>query len=139
MDLLEKIGNDIKEAMKAQEKERLSALRCLKSSLLENKTSAKPKAELDVVVAYCKKIKDSIETFPANDPNRDKLHREIEFLKVYMPQELTEDEVKNIISSIIASFPQKPNLGMVMKELSPQIKGRFDGKLANQIVQEMLK
>ncbi|MBF0300171.1 MAG: GatB/YqeY domain-containing protein [Oligoflexia bacterium] len=135
---LEKISNDIKEAMKAQEKERLSALRGLKSSLIENKTAAKPRAEIEVIVAYCKKIKDSIEAFPANDPNREKLHREVEFLKVYMPQELSEEDVRKIIATIISSSPQKPNLGMVMKELSPQIKGRFDGKLANQIVQEML-
>lgn len=138
MDLLEQISNDIKNAMKAQEKERLSALRCLKSSLLENKTAAKPKSEFDVVVAHCKKIKDSIETFPANDPNREKLQHEVDFLKVYLPQELSENEVRNIIATIISSFPQKPNMGMVMKELSPQIKGRFDGKLANQIVQELL-
>lgn len=136
--LLDQVGQDIKEAMKGQQKDRLSALRMLKSSLIENKTASSPRPELEVVIAHCKKLKDAIQNFPAGSPEQEKLQQEISFLKSYMPESMSEDEVKSLIKNIIAS-QEKPNFGMIMKELSPQIKGRFEGKAASNLVQEMLK
>ncbi|MBF0315396.1 MAG: GatB/YqeY domain-containing protein [Oligoflexia bacterium] len=136
--LLEQVSQDIKEAMKNQEKERLSALRMLKSALIENKTAAAPRAEIEVVVSYSKKIRDSLESYPEADLMREKLTREIAYIKVYMPQEMSEQEVRILINEIMTTVGAK-NAGMVMKELSPKIKGRFDGKRANALVQELLE
>ncbi len=135
--MLDRLNDDIKTAMKAREKEKLEALRYLKSMLMENKTSTKPRDEMDVVISHVKKLKDSVETFPVDNPIRQKTINEIEFLAVYMPEPLTEEKVKAIIQEIIAKHG-KPHMGVVMKELTPQIKGRFDGKLANQFVKEVL-
>ena len=108
-----------------------------KSLLLENKTSKSPKPELDVVVAHQKKLKDSMEAYPTESEQRQKISEEIEFLKPYLPTPMTEEDVRKIISDILSKM-EKPHIGMIMKELSPQIKGKFDGKAANKIVQELM-
>ncbi len=137
-EMLDKLSLQITSTMKEGNPEKLSALRYLKSVLIENKTSKQPKEEIDVVVAYFKKMKDSISEFPEGHPNICKIQTELEYLKVFMPEEMSIDEVKNLINSIISKLTN-PNMGMVMKELTPQIKGRFDGKSASSLVMEMLK
>ncbi len=138
MMMIERLNTDIKEAMKAKEKERLEALRYLKSMLMENKTSKKPKDEMDVVISHVKKLRDSLENFPEGNPIREKTINEIDFLAVYMPSQLSEADVKSLIQEIMSKH-DAPNMGAIMKELTPQIKGRFDGKLANQFVREALE
>lgn len=136
--MLEKIGEDIKNAMKNKEKEKLNALRYLKSMLLENKTSKSPKPDLDVISALHKKLKDSKESYPLGSEEQTNIEREISIIAEYLPTPLTKEEVTSIIKSIIDK-QSAPNMGMVMKELTPQIKGRFDGKEASQMVNEILK
>ena len=133
----ERINNDIKDAMKKREQGRLDALRFMKSKLIENNTSKAPKADLDVIIAHYKTLKDSIDTFPEGDKHREQIAIELKFIEPYMPKSMDENEVKNIIRNIISAMPS-PNMGIVMKELSPQIKGRFDGKRANELVKELL-
>lgn len=135
--LFDQVNNAIKEAMKAQQKDRLDALRYFKSMLLENKTSKAPVEEMDVLVRHIKKLKDSLENFPVGNELRTKTEKEIEAISVYLPQGLDETEVKKIIQNIITSHPGA-NMGVVMKELTPQIKGRFDGKRASDLVKEMI-
>ena len=138
MTMLEQIAKDITDAMKKKEKERLDALRYLKAMLQENKVSKAPKAELDIVVAHHKKLKDSIENFPEGHILREKTLKEISFLEIYLPKQMTKDEVVSLIKSIISS-QENTQIGLVMKELSPQIKGKFDGKEASNLVSELLK
>ncbi|NRA45573.1 MAG: GatB/YqeY domain-containing protein [Oligoflexales bacterium] len=135
--MFDQVSSDIKDAMKNKEKERLDALRMLKSRLLENKTSKKPIAEQEVAIKYCKMLKDSLEQFPQGSEQYVKVETEIKFLSPYLPEQLSEDKVREIISQII-SDNEGANFGTVMKALSPQIKGKFDGKLASQMVKEVL-
>ncbi len=135
--MMEQITEDIKKAMFAKDKERLDALRYLKSMLIENKTSKAPIAEMDVLIKHVKKLKDSLENFPAENEIRKKTEREITVLSEYMPKQLDEATVKGYIADIIAKTPGV-NAGLVMKELSPKIKGQFDSKLANELVKAAL-
>ena len=105
--------------------------------LIENKTSKSPIAEADVAIRYVKKLKDSLVNFPEGNPIRAKTEKEIEILKSYVPKELSSDEVQGFIKEIIAKTPGA-NAGMIMKELTPKIKGQFDGKLANELVKAAL-
>jgi uncharacterized protein YqeY len=134
---MERVNNGIKEAMKAGQKDRLNALRFLKAKFIENNTSSKVIPELDVVVAHYKKMKDSLSEFPEGNAIRAQTERELAFLQEFMPAQMSEEEVKKIILGIKASLGT-PNMGAVMKELTPQIKGRFDGKRANDLVKELL-
>lgn len=138
--MLERISNDIKDAMKTGKKEKLDVLRMLKAKLIENKTSAKPKEEIDVVVAHYKQLKDSMDSYPAGAPQRDAVLSELKHLDIYMPAQLDESNVRSIIKEIVQKLNStgKANMGMVMKELSPKIKGQFDGKRANEMVNEEL-
>ena len=135
--MFEKVTEDIKAAMYAKDKERLDALRYFKSMLIENKTSKAPIAEMDVLIKHVKKLKDSLENFPAENEIRKKTEREIIVLSEYMPKQLDEATVKGYIKDIIAATPGV-NAGLVMKELSPKIKGQFDSKLANELVKSAL-
>jgi len=137
MELIEQLTIDIKEAMKAKQKERLDVLRMLKAKLIENKTSAKPQSELDVAISHHKKLKDSLESFPEGNEIRLKTQNELQYLEPYLPKQVSENDVKAIIQTIVANLPAA-NFGAVMKELSPQIKGKFDGKRASDLVKEIL-
>lgn len=135
--MMEQITEDIKKAMIAKDKDRLDALRYLKAMLIENKTSKAPIGEMDVLIKHVKKLKDSLENFPEGNELRIKTEKEIAALSDYLPKQLSEDEVKAMISSIIAATPGI-NAGLVMKELSPKIKGQFDSKRANELVKSAL-
>lgn len=135
--MMEKITEDIKKAMIAKDKDRLDALRYLKAMFIENKTSKAPQPEMDVLIKHVKKLRDSLENFPEGNEIRIKTEKEIAALTEYLPKQLTEAEVKTFITEIISKNPGI-NAGLVMKELSPKIKGQFDSKLANELVKAAL-
>ncbi len=135
--LIDTLNSHIKDAMKAKEKEKLQALRYMKSMLMENATSKKPIQEMDVIIKHHKKLKESLENYPAEHPMAIQTTAELDFVATYLPQQLSEEDVKTIITNIKSSL-DKPNMGAIMKELQPQIKGRFDGKRASDMVKEAL-
>ena len=136
MTMMEQVNNDIKEAMKAKQQERLDALRMLKAEFIKNNTAAKPTDELTITVAHAKRLQDSLELYEAGTPAHDKILRELEVVKAYLPKAMEEAEVVGIIKDIKARGAK--DMGAIMKELQPQIKGRFDGKRASELVKENL-
>lgn len=136
-DLKETVNEGIKAAMKAKDKTRLNVLRYLKKLFIENDTSGNPKPEMDIVIAHAKKTKDSIAMYPEGSPQRDEIAAEVVILDEFLPKQLDEAEVKALIEDI-KSKHDSPNMGMIMKDLQPQIKGRFDGKKASQMVKDAL-
>jgi uncharacterized protein YqeY len=135
--MLDQINDDIKVAMKAKEKEKLLALRYLKSMLMENSTSKKPSSDIDVIIKHHKKLKDSLVNFPADHPMVEQVNQEMTIISIYLPKQMSEEEVAQLIESIKAGL-DKPNMGALMKELQPQIKGKFDGKKASDMVKAAL-
>lgn len=135
--MLEQVTEDIKAAMKAKDKGRLDALRMLKSAFIENNTSAKPKSDAEVAIAHVKKLKDSIEAYPAGSQEAAKIQSEIEYLAAYVPQPLSKGDFENMVRNFIQNNPGA-DFGAVMKAVSPEIKGRFDGREASQIVKTMV-
>jgi len=136
--MIENISNQIKEAMKAKDKMRLTALRYIKSMLLENKTSKKPIDEQEVVIKYHKKLNDSLEIYQGKDDKIEEIQSEITVVKEFMPEQLEEADVVNLIQEIKSPL-ENPNMGTIMRELSPKIKGKFDGKAASKLVIAALK
>jgi uncharacterized protein YqeY len=135
--MIEELNGLIKEALKSKQKERLNALRYLKSLLMENKTSTKPIEEMDVVIRHHKKLTDSLVNFPEDNPMHAQTVGEIAIIAEFLPKQLTEDEVKELIQGIKDKL-DNPNMGAIMKELSPQIKGKFNGKQASDLVKAAL-
>lgn len=132
MTLMEQVNSDIKEAMKAKQQERLDALRMLKAEFIKNNTASKPTDELSVTVAHVKRLQDSLEMYQAQTEAHDKILKELEVVRVYLPKALEESEVVAMINEIKGKGAK--DMGAIMKELQPQIKGRFDGKRASDLV-----
>jgi len=145
--LEEKILNDYKEAMKNRDTLKASALSFLRAELI-NVAIAKKKKNLDdneVIAVIRKQIKahqDSIEQFKQGSRQdlADKETKEREVLKSYLPQELSEDEIKKIIEEAISLTGAKDlkDMGRVMKEVTAKIAGKADGKLVSDLVKEKL-
>lgn len=135
--LKDNVSEQIKAAMKAKDKTRLNVLRYLKKLFIENDTSNKPVAELDIVISHAKKMKDSLSLYQPETSAYTEIEAELSILDEFLPKALDESEVVSMIEDIKKS-QANPNMGTIMKALSPQIKGRFDGKKATELVKTSL-
>jgi len=153
MSLRQRIEDDLRTALKAGDKLRLSCLRMVKAKVQEKQIELRgkqgPKAKLsdedvmNVVSAYAKQRRDSIESYErgGREDLAAKERAELGILAAYLPQPMSEDEVTAIVDEAAresgASGPR--DMGAVMKLVMPKVKGRADGKLVNRIVQSRLK
>ena len=126
------VNKEITQAMKDKNKERLEALRFLKSLFIHNNTSGKPTDDMSVVVAHVKKLNDSLTSYPVGSEHALKIQNELVVMSEFLPKQLSEKEVQELISEFKKANPAAP-FGDVMKFLTPQIKGRFDGKRASEL------
>ncbi len=152
MGLQEKIENDLKDAMRARDRAKLDALRMLKSKLQEKQVSLRGKegadAELSeeaaqaVVSAYAKQRRDSIESYEqgGRDELAAKERAELELITGYLPKQLTDEEIVEIVERAVADSgaASMKDIGNVMKLVMPQVKGLADGKKVNEIVRQKI-
>lgn len=148
--LYDTIMTDIKEAMKSHDKETLSTLRFLKSAIdlfkinnkMDRTESPNDDTVIEVVSKQVKTHKESIEEFKKAGRNDlvENLLKEVQVLSKYLPEQLSEDEVRSKIDEVISSVKASSikDMGKVMKELTPLFKGKADMKLVNTIVKEKL-
>lgn len=146
MSLYKKIEENIIKALKAGEKEKLLVLRSLKSDLKYKQIDiGKELTDDDCIAVFnsaLKKRNDSIEQFKS--ANRDDLVKSEEFgaaiIKEYLPEPLSDDELTSLVKAAIAESgadsPQK--IGLIMKVVIPQVKGRADGKRIKDISIKLL-
>jgi uncharacterized protein len=145
--LVEKIFNDYKEAMKARDTLKSSVLSFLRADML-NQATAKKKEKLDdaeVIVVIKKQIKqrqDSIAQFTSGGrlDAAEKEKKESEILKIYLPEELSEARIKQLIEEAVVSTGASTikDMGRLMKELTVKIAGQADGKLVSDLVRQRL-
>ena len=147
--LKEKLTADMKTAMKAREegRQRLGVIRLVRGVIRQQEIDGQRELDDDAVLAVIskevKQRRDSIEEFQKG--GRTDLVRqneeEIAILMDYLPQQMTEDEVRSAVTEAVAATgaAAPKDMGKVMKELMPKVKGRADGKLVNQIVRELLE
>lgn len=148
MSLKDKLTEDMKQAMKDKEagKLRLSVIRMVRAAIKNVEIDTKAElAEEDVIAIVAKEVKmrrDSMEEFKKGqrDDLVAQLEQEIEVLLPYLPQQLTEAEVREIVTEAVAvsGATSSKDMGKVMAVLMPKVKGRADGKLVNNIVRELL-
>lgn len=148
--LYDTIMTDMKEAMKSHDKETLSTLRFLKSAIdlfkinnkMDRTESPSDDTVIEVVSKQVKTHKESIEEFKkaGRDDLVENLLKEVQILSKYLPEQLSEDEVRSKIDEVISSVKASSikDMGKVMKELTPIFKGKADMKLVNTIVKEKL-
>lgn len=148
MNLTERINNDIKEAMKAKDSARLTALRAIKSQLLLAATatgsadSASEDEGIKMLQKLVKQRRESAELYiqQGRQDLADPEIAEAAVIEQYLPKQLTEDELRPIIADIIArvgaSGPQ--DMGKVMGVTSKELAGKADGKTISGIVKSLL-
>ena len=146
MSLEERLLEEMKQAMKSNDKLRLSTIRMIRSALknkeIELRKSLEDEEVAKVIQAMVRKGEESVEQFQIGGRMDlvDKEKKEIEILKSFLPQPLNQEEILKIIDQSIqetqASSPK--DIGKVMKSVMPKIGGKADGKLINQLVKERL-
>ena len=146
--LVNEIRSEMVTALKNGDKERkqvysgiLDALtKEAKALLVDNLT---PEQEIAVIKRMLKQTNESIEKCPASRPKiAEKLMFERDIIAQYMPQQMSEDEIKAVMNEVFAELgitaPTKGDKGKIMKVLMPKVKGKADGKLVNEILMSSL-
>jgi uncharacterized protein YqeY len=147
--LKDQIQSDLKTAMIAKNEEGLSTIRMLKSALQYFEIQkggagyeATDEDVIEVVGREIKKRKEAIEMYEKGGRAElaEKESRELELLKGYLPQQLSEEEIRDIVKNAISQTGASSiqEMGKVMGAIMPLTKGKADGQVVSQIVRENL-
>ena len=147
MSIQEKINNEIKLSMKEKNVDKLAALRSVKSAILleltkDGKTNMSDETAIQIISKLVKQRKESASIFKSK--NRLDLEKEelsqIKYLEVYLPKQLSEDEIEEYISiklNEIDNFSLK-DMGRLMSLLMKELSGKADGKIISKILKRKL-
>lgn len=144
--MFDELQKEMVKALKAGEKERLTVLRGLKADLMKEKIDKKKEINdelvIDVASRSIKSLNESIEEFKKG--NRNDLAEKAEFekgvLSEFLPEQLSEEEVDKIIDDAFKKInpTSMKDMGSIMKEVSPKLKGRFDMSLVSSKIKSKL-
>lgn len=148
MSLEEKINADIKAAMLAKEKDKLEALRAIKSAVLLAKTEKagssglSDEVELKLLQKLVKQRRESAEIYTAQNRQdmADAERFQAGIIEAYLPAQLSPEEVKDQLRQIIAETgaSSAKDMGRVMGVATQRLAGKADGKIISQLVKELL-
>ncbi len=147
--LYETISKDMVNAMKSKDKDTLGTLRLLKSAidlyLVNNKldrNNASDEVVIDVVSKQVKTHRESIEEFKKGNRQDliDNLNREIELLSKYLPEQLSSEELENIVNEVFNEVnpASVKDMGAIMKVITPLVKGKADMREVNALIKDKL-
>jgi len=147
MALIDTLNADVKVAMKAGDKVRLSTMRlliaALKNERIARERELSADEELQLLATQAKRRRESIALYQQG--GREDLEAqeraELAVIQGYLPEQLTEGDVQAMVAEIVAATGAESmrDMGKVMGQLMPKLKGRFDGKVAKGLVQSALK
>ena len=146
MSLEERLVEEMKQAMRSSDKLRLSTIRMIRSASKNKEIELRKKLDdedvLRVIQGMVRKGEESVEQFQAGGRTDlvEKEQTEIEILKSFLPQPISQEEMLRIIDQSIEETQASSlkDLGKVMKSVMPKLGGKADGKLINQLVRERL-
>lgn len=147
MALLDQIKEDQISAMKAKDEQKRSTLRMLLSAIkneeIETGSALSDEQVQAVVQRQVKQLRDALKEFEAS--NRDDLveqhQAEIDIMSSYMPEQLSEDDVRSIVQDTIAEMSngESPQFGQIMGVVMQKVKGQADGNMVRSLVSEVLE
>lgn len=146
MSLKERLQEDWKLAMKSKDNFRATVISMARAAVLQSEKNDGKALDDDQVIAVIsrevKQRKEALVEFErGNRPDLvDKTNKEIEILLDYLPQQLTEDEIHEIVRAAIIEVGANSikDMGKVMTVVQPKVRGRADGRVVSQIVKEQL-
>lgn len=141
----EKLQADMKDAMRAKDKKKLMTIRLIIDRVQKEEKEAL--AELDeagviaVVQSFKKATQEEKDGFEkaGNAERVAELESALALVDEYLPAQLSKAEIETIVKGVVTALGDKANMGGVMKEVMPLVKGKADNKLVNEAVKEALK
>ncbi len=146
MNLKEQLHNSVKDAMKARDNLRLSAVRMIiaavKNREIERRSELDDNAVTDVITSLAKQRRESIKLYKeGNRPElAEKEEAELAVLLEFLPTQLTLEEIEAVVTQLIKELDAhgSKDVGRVMKAVTPLTSGKADGKIVNEIVRKLL-
>ncbi|MGM0369692.1 MAG: GatB/YqeY domain-containing protein [Bacillota bacterium] len=147
MSLQEELLADMKAAMKNKEKEKLSVIRMARAAIKDAAINERKDLSDDEIIKVISKLvkqnKESLAEFEKAERPEEiaKLKREIEILEDYLPEQLSANELEEIVEETIdeVGAGDMSDMGQVMGAIMPKVNGKADGSEVNQLVQEKLQ
>ena len=146
MGLKEQLNEDMKQAMRAKDKNRLSAIRMVRGAVRDKEINSQAELDddgvLEVIASQIKKRKDALEQL--RQSNRDDLVgaeiEQINILQEFLPAQLSEEEIETVVINAIEELgaTSMRDMGKVMGKLVPQLRGKVDNSVVSQIVRQKL-
>lgn len=144
MTIKEKLLNDYKQAMVNKEKLRKDTLQMCRAAVLQVEKDQRVELDdADVIAILAKEYKKRSETLKDLGDRKDIVDRyeeEMAIIEKYLPKQLSEEEVLEVVKEVIASVDatSMKDMGKVMQTITPMLKGKADGKLINNLVRSQL-
>jgi hypothetical protein len=147
MVLLQKLDDDLKVALKASDRLKVSVLRMTKASLqnrqIDKREQLSDEDIIAIISSLTKQRRESIEQFSkgGREDLAEKERQELAILQSYLPKQMTPEELDNVIAEAIkeSSAEGMKDMGKVMRLVMPRLKGAADGKAVNQRVKDLLE
>lgn len=146
MDTKAQIKNDMKDAMRAKDNETRDTLRLITAAIKQVEVDERKELNEDeiqtLLMKQAKQRRESIDEY--EKAGRDELAAgekvELAIIEKYLPQMMSEDEIRAIAEKVIADVgaTDAKSMGAVMGKLMPQVKGKADGRMVNQVVRQLL-
>lgn len=146
MNILNQLNEDMKTAMRAKERDKLTTIRMIKASIQNEEI--KKGAELndeEILAILSREKKQRLESFTefekaGREDLTEKLTAELEVVEKYLPEQLSDEEVRTLVKETIAEVGAESmqDMGTVMSNVMPKLQGRADGDQVNAMVRELL-
>lgn len=143
-DYKDKLMAAVKAAMKSKDKQRRDTIRLLQAAFkqveVDTRKDLSTEEELDILTKEAKKRRESIDELEKAGRDSGEEKYELDLIHEFLPKQMSEEEIRALVTQAIEETGAKEqrDMGRVMGKLSPQTKGKADGKLVSTIVREML-
>ncbi|MBZ2175735.1 GatB/YqeY domain-containing protein [Schnuerera sp. xch1] len=147
MSLKDKLIEDLKSSMKNKDSIRKNTITMVRAAIKQKEVDKRIELDdeqiLEIISKQLKEKRNAIEDFEKGERQDlvDLTNKEIEILLEYLPKQLTEEEIKEIVSETIDEVNAKSmkDIGLVMKSVMSKVKGRADGNTVNKITRQILR
>lgn len=147
MSLKDKLMEDMKSSMKNKDTLRKNTITMVRANIKQREVDERVELTdediIDIIAKQVKEKRDVIQDFEkgGREDLVEQTKKEIEILLEYLPKQLTEEEVEEIVKDTIKEVDAKSikDIGLIMKSVMPKIKGRADGSMVNSIARKYLE
>lgn len=147
MSLKERLSADFKEALKTKDATRKNAVNMARAAIkqyeVDHREELDDEGVVQIIAKQVKMRKDALADFEkaGRTDLLDVYKAEIDVLQAYLPEQLSEDEVRSVVTKAMEEAgiaPEKKNMGMIMKTVMPLLKGKADGGVVKKVVDSLI-